>query len=77
VGEGVIPELNDAGVALQCLLHDSTLDPATSAVDQTDLTQSCFGGGSDVLLHDGANVARVERVQIERGFDWNPMGHVP
>jgi len=55
---------------LQGRLDDAPLHTCTTAVDQANLPQARFVRGVDVVGHDGPDVARRERVQVERPLDW-------
>ena len=58
-------------MVLECLLHDASLDAFTASVNQPHFAQAGFMRGTDVLLDNRRNVARRERVEIERLFDWD------
>lgn len=68
-------------MSLQRLLHDGTLHTASAAVNEPHLPQTCRMRFVQVLLDDGRDVSRCERMQIELAFDGNPeriliVGHV-
>ena len=50
-------------------------NPASAAVDDTDLAEPGPGGGGHVFLHDGRDVARREGVEIELGLERH-AGHI-
>jgi hypothetical protein len=66
---GSVPEGFDEGVLLECCLHETALDAAPAAVHEAHLAQSGGMRSRDVLFDDRPHVARVERVQVERGLD--------
>ena len=47
---GVIPELDDERMPVECLLHDPPLHTAATAMDQAELSKSRFVRRVDVLL---------------------------
>jgi len=57
-------------------LDDLPLDPDAPAVDQPDLAEPSRGGGLEILVDDGGNVARGEGVQIQRILDRDADGLV-
>jgi len=67
----IVPELDDAGVAIERPLHDAPLNAAAASVHESDLAETCFGCRVDVGVDDGRNVARSEGVQIDLAFDRN------
>ena len=76
VGFGGVPEFVDQRVALERLLHDAALNAFAPAVNQPHLAQPGLVGGVHVFLDDGLDVARRERVKIERVLDRNAMRFV-
>ena len=68
---GRVVERAHEGVPLELLLHDAALHAVAAAVDQPHFAQAGGVGGGQVLVDDRADVARVEGVEIERGFDRN------
>ena len=76
MGRGVVPELGDQWVPLEGGLHDPALDAAAAAVNQAQLTQSGLMRRVNVFLHDGGDVARRKRMEVELGLDRNAMWQV-
>ena len=70
-----IPERLDQRMILQNALHHCTLDPDASAVNQPYFAQAGLGGCANILLDDRWDVARRERVEVERPFDGNVVSH--
>jgi hypothetical protein len=68
---GSVPKGLDEGVPLECGLHETALDATPAAVHEAHLAQPGRMGCRDVLVDDRPHVTRVERVQVERGLDWN------
>ena len=66
-----IPELHDERMVLKRLLDDPALNALAAPVNQTHLAQASFVSGADVLDDDRCNVARRERVEIDRVFYWD------
>ena len=66
-----VPELHDEWMVLEGPLDDAALNAFAASVNQTHLTQAGFVRGGDVLLDDRRHVARRERMQVERAFDWD------
>ncbi len=56
--------------------HDPALDAGAATVDQPHLGEAAGVSGLEVLGNDGRNVARGERVQVERVLDRDPDGLV-
>jgi len=50
-------------------LHAGALHPDAAAVDQPDLREPARVGGDQVLVDDGADIPRLERVQVEGVLD--------
>ena len=50
-------------------MDDRALDADAAAVDQADLTEAAFVSRPKVLLDHRRDVARGERVQVERVID--------
>ena len=57
------------------LLDDATLNSTAAPMDELDLHEAGFGGDGNVFVDDRRNVARMERVQIERVFEGNAVRH--
>jgi hypothetical protein len=57
-------------------LHDRALHAAAPAMDEPYLDEGPGAGGRQVFLHDGRDVARVKRVQIEGVLDRDGDGLV-
>ena len=72
-----VPELLDQRMGRKHTLHDGALHALAAAVNQPDLAQPGLVGRVDVFLDDRRDVARGERVQVERAFDGNVMSHQP
>ena len=66
-----IPELHDERMVLERLLDDPALNTFAASVNQPDFSKAGFMRGADVLDDDRRNVARRERVEIDRVFDRN------
>jgi hypothetical protein len=66
-----VPELHDQWMVLEHLLNDPTLNAFAASVNQPHLAEAGFVRGSDILLDNRCHVARRERMQVERIFDWN------
>ena len=64
-----VPELHDQRMFLERLLDDAALNALAASVDQPHFAEPGFVRGTDVLLDDGCDVARRERVKVERVFD--------
>src|SRR5207245_10788448 len=64
----------DERVVREQRLDDPALDADPSPVDQPHLGETARVGGLEVLGDDGRNVARGERVQVERVLDRAPDG---
>lgn len=75
MGLGVVPELRDERVSVQDLLHDSPLDPAAPAVDQAYLPEAGLGRHRDVFVDDRGDLARMERMQVERILERDAVRH--
>jgi len=62
---------------IQGRLDDAALNTASATVHQTNFAESGVGGRLDVLLDNRRNVARIERVEVDFGFDGNAnrLGH--
>ena len=50
-------------------VHGGALHPDSPSVHQAHLAQSGLGRGADVLLDDGADVARREGMEVELRLD--------
>ena len=70
-----IPELGDEGMPFERLLHDPALNPFAPAVYQANFAESGRMRGVDVLLDDGRDRTRRERVEVEMIFDGDAVGH--
>lgn len=57
-------------------LDDAALDAGAAAVNQANFAQAGGVRGADVLVDDRTDLARVERVEVERVFDWNLVWRV-
>ena len=66
---GRVPEGLDERMTLEFRLHDAALDPAASAVDQSNLPKAGRVSLVDVLVDDRPHVRRCERVEVEARFD--------
>jgi len=73
VAFGSIVELDDERMPLEGGLHDAALDAATAPVDETHLAQTRLVSGVHVLFDNGLDVARMERVKIDRVFERKTM----
>jgi hypothetical protein len=56
-------------MVLECLLDDASLNALAASVNQPHFAQAGFMRGTDVLLDDRCDVARRERMEIDRVFD--------
>ena len=65
----IVPEFDNARMAVENLLHNSALHAAPAAVHEPHLIKTRSGGGVDVLGNDGRDVARRECMQIELTLD--------
>ena len=63
-------------MAFERRLHDSTLHPGAAAVDEPHFANARRVRRVDILLHHRTDVARGERVKIERVLDRHVMGLV-
>jgi hypothetical protein len=61
-------------MALERGLNDSALHAAAASMNQPHFTQSCVGGGVDVIGHHVWNIARRECVKIQLRFDGQVKG---
>ena len=61
-------------VAIENLLHDTTLNAATSAMNQSNLLQPGRVRGANVFVDDRGNVCGEEGMKIEAGFNGNLHG---
>lgn len=61
---------------LKCLLDHSTLDAFSPSVNETNLAEPRGVCSADVLLNYRRDVARLERVEVDRAFDGNLVSHV-
>ena len=66
-----VPKLIDQRMAPEHTLHDGALHALAASVNQTYLTQAGLARRVHVLIDDGRDVPRRERVQIERALDWD------
>jgi len=73
VGLGGVVEGLDERVLLEHRLDDAALDADAAAVNQAHFTQAGGMGRVHVFRNHRRNVARGERVQVERPFYWNVM----
>ncbi len=69
---GIVKKLHYQRMAIERLLHDTALDAASAPVNEPYFSQTGGVGFLEVLLHDRGDVARRERVQVERVFDGDP-----
>lgn len=67
----VVPEFDHQRMPIERGLDDAALDPASAAMNDPDAIESCGCCGSDVLVHDGRDVARREGMQVDLAFDGN------
>lgn len=63
---GCVPELDHERMTLERLLHEPALDALASAVYQAHFSEPRFVRRGDVLLDNRLDVARRERVKVER-----------
>jgi hypothetical protein len=72
---GGVVKFLDQRMPLERLLDDATLHTLAAAMDQANLAQPCSVRRVDVLLDNGCDVARRERMQVERPLDRNAVCH--
>jgi len=65
----IIPELGNESMAVEGRLNDAALNAPSSPVDEPDLPQAASVRRLEVLVDDGRDVTRRERVQVDLGFD--------
>ena len=70
-----IPVILDQRMVGEDLVNHRALDALAAAVNQPHLAQPGLVGRVDVFIDHGWDVARGERMQIERAFDWNLVSH--
>ena len=68
---GVVPEPLDERMPLEDSLDDATLNSSTASVNQSHLREACLRRHGHILLDDGRNIRRRERMKIEFAFDRN------
>ena len=68
---GSVPEFFDERMTIERLLHDGALHAFAASVDQANLSETLSVRRVDVLVDDRRDVARPERMKIERVFDRN------
>ena len=68
---GSVPEFDDERMVFERPLHDGTLHALAASVNESNLGEARCVRCVDVLLDDRRDVARRERVKIERLFDRN------
>ena len=73
---GRIDEAGDERMLFEHRLDDPALDALAAAVNQSNLAQTRLVRGAYVFLDHGRDIARRERVQVERSIDRNLMGVV-
>jgi len=61
--------MEDMRIPSQQATHSLLLNALASAMDQAHLPESRFGSRLEVGFHDGGDIARSKRVQIQRIFD--------
>jgi len=69
VGLRGVPEFHDERMVLERVLNDAALDACAASMNQSHFAQARFVRRGDVLLDDRRDVARRERVEIDRVFD--------
>ena len=67
----IVKKLQYEGVSFKRLLDDAALDAGAAPVDEAYLAQPRRMRFGDVLLNDGWDVSRRERVQVENAFNRN------
>jgi hypothetical protein len=70
-----VPKLFDQIMFVERRLHDPPLNAFPAAMYQPDFSQARSVRGMDVFVDHRRNVARRERVEIDRVFDRELMGH--
>jgi hypothetical protein len=68
----VVAEFDDQRMAIERSLDDAPLHAFAAPVHESNVAKAGLCGRIDVLAHDGRDVSRRERVEIELAFDWNP-----
>ena len=65
----IVPELHDQREPLQHRLNNPALHAAPAAVHDADFDKARLDGRGDVLLDNGRNIRRRERMQIDLALD--------
>jgi len=65
----IVPEFDNARMAVEGRLYDAALHPASPSVHDADLGKARRRRGLDVLRDNRGNVARREGMKIELGLD--------
>ena len=63
-------------MAREKTLHDRALHTNPPAMDEAHLGETALVGGHQIVLHDGGDVARRERVKVEGVLDGDADGIV-
>ena len=72
---GSVPELGNARMTVQGLLHDSPLNAFAAPVNQPNFAQPRRVRLVEVFLYDRRHIAWGEGVQVEMIFDGNAVSH--
>ena len=70
-----IPELGDQRMPFERLLDDAALNAAAASMNEADLAEAALPGRVHVRLDDRFDVARLERVEVERILDRDAARH--
>lgn len=70
-----VPELRDERMLVERRLDDPALHAFPAPVNQPHFAQTPGVRFGDVRVHDRLDVPRVERVKVERIFDWDADVH--
>jgi hypothetical protein len=69
----IVEKFHYEGVLLEHFLDDTSLNAPAAAVDEPDLRKSGLVRFVEIFLDHGWDVARSERVKVERVFDGNAV----
>lgn len=66
---GIVPEFHDIRMAIECRLHQASLNATAATVHDANFPQACAGRGMHVFLDDRGHVAGREGMEIDLGLD--------
>jgi len=66
-----IPERQHEVVSVEQAVYGRPLHAFASSVDQPNHREPCFLRGVQIIVDDGDDIARLERVKVDRLFDGN------